>query len=494
MTGDKGTWSAPPANGTQDYAYQWRSCTSSSTPGACSDIPGEIGTTYTVAAADVGKFIRLRVTATDHPPPGGASFTADSAATQAVLGDPANETLPTITGIPTDQQALTAHTAQGDWRSPNPPFTFSYQWRSCNSSGATCVNVGGNSTTYNMVPADVGHRMRVIVTAQNTTAATAAATSGPTAVVKAASPSNSSPPQIFRSGRKLTANTGSWNGTPPLSFAYQWRRCGSSSCSPIPGASKSTYTLVTADIGKYLRVAVTAHNSGANTVANSIPTSTIAAAPPSNFDPPTISGSPQPDQRLSSTLGSWNSQGPIAYRRAWLRCRTSAVSSCSAIVGRAGTYRVVDADAHNFLRLRVIAEGLGSTQAFSAPVSVSPNPAPPAPTLLSPFPRVRIAGRAFLHGSLVTRLAVRAPENTKIVVRCKSRFCPYSRAARRGHGATIRFRRLQRVFPPGAVIRIWVVSPTQIGKFTRFRFRALMGPSRVDRCLRPNGRRPIRCP
>ena len=52
-------------------------------------------------------------------------------------------------------------------------------------------------------------------------------------------------------GQVLSGSSGSWSGTPPFSFAYQWLRCNSSGsgCVSVSGATGSSYTLVSADVG-----------------------------------------------------------------------------------------------------------------------------------------------------------------------------------------------------------------------------------------------------
>jgi hypothetical protein len=108
-----------------------------------------------------------------------------------------------------------------------------------------------------------------------------------------AAPTNSTPPTISGTaqvGSLLTATSGSWNGTTPITYAYQWRRCGAGggSCSNIGGANTSTHTLRSADRGNTIRVRVTAKNSDGSAQVESAQTAVIAAAAP----PPAATGCP----------------------------------------------------------------------------------------------------------------------------------------------------------------------------------------------------------
>ena len=72
-----------------------------------------------------------------------------------------------------------------------------------------------------------------------------------------------SPPVISgmnRLGHTLSSSVGSWAGTPPPAFAYQWQRC-TPGCVNLSGASGSSYTPRDADVGAKLRVLVTASNN-----------------------------------------------------------------------------------------------------------------------------------------------------------------------------------------------------------------------------------------
>ena len=85
-------------------------------------------------------------------------------------------------------------------------------------------------------------------------------------------------------GSTLTAANGSWAGSTPLTFAYQWRRCNAAggSCANIGGATGSTYSLAAADVGSTLRVVVTASNGGGSVSATAAQTPVVQAAAPAN--------------------------------------------------------------------------------------------------------------------------------------------------------------------------------------------------------------------
>ena len=94
-----------------------------------------------------------------------------------------------------------------------------------------------------------------------------------------APPANTSLPAISGTaveGKTLTATTGGWDGN-PTGFSYRWRSCdgGGGSCSDIPGATGSSYTLQSGDVGQTVRVVVTAAGAGGSTSATSQPTSVV---------------------------------------------------------------------------------------------------------------------------------------------------------------------------------------------------------------------------
>jgi streptogramin lyase len=110
---------------------------------------------------------------------------------------PVNTALPAISGTATAGQALT--TSQGAWT--NNPKSFAYQWLECDTSGNNCSNLSGETgVTHFLTPADVGHTLRVTVTATDV-AGSASATSAPSAVIAAPPPP---PPPVPRIESPMT--------------------------------------------------------------------------------------------------------------------------------------------------------------------------------------------------------------------------------------------------------------------------------------------------
>jgi len=99
----------------------------------------------------------------------------------------------------------------------------------------------------------------------------------------ATQPSNTTPPKISGTaevGKLLTADNGSWNGTTPFTYSYQWRTCDANggSCRDIPGATGNEYTVKQADQDNTIRVVVTAKNADGSASATSVPTAKVNAA------------------------------------------------------------------------------------------------------------------------------------------------------------------------------------------------------------------------
>lgn len=192
---------------------------------------------------------------------------------------PSNTSPPTISGYPVQGHPLLA--IPGIW-SGSQPIRFAYQWLRCDQGGGSCAAiVAAKFQSYRLTAADVGHTLRVTVTASNAYG-TGTATSLATAVVTTAAPVNTAPPTISgnaQQGQTLTAAPGSWSGARPLTFIVNWHRCDAagSACVHIAGGRGPTYLVSSADVGHTLRVGVAASNRFGTGVARSAPTSVVVA-------------------------------------------------------------------------------------------------------------------------------------------------------------------------------------------------------------------------
>jgi hypothetical protein len=115
---------------------------------------------------------------------------------------PENVVKPKISGTPVEGQLL--HGDPGSWR--NNPTRHDYSWLRCSTKGKNCAQIGGaTSTSYRLVAADVGHRMRFRVVMSNADGQTEAQSDATAIVRKAGSPPPPPPPPPAPSG----------NGCPP---------------------------------------------------------------------------------------------------------------------------------------------------------------------------------------------------------------------------------------------------------------------------------------
>jgi hypothetical protein len=165
-------------------------------------------------------------------------------------------------------------------------MSFAYQWERCDLTGASCLAIASAAFASDVLgSADVGATIRVRVTATNSVGSANAA-SEPTSVIASVAPHNTASPSVVgtaREGQTLTAAPGSWTGTAPISFGYQWRRCDAtgSSCADIATATSTTYTLIPADDGTTIVLRVTASNAGGSVAADSQPTAAVIDPQPS---------------------------------------------------------------------------------------------------------------------------------------------------------------------------------------------------------------------
>lgn len=347
-------------------------------------------------------------------------------ATARTAAGPANTSPPTLTG--TAQQGSTLQVTTGTW-SPSTGLSFRYQWQHCDAAGAACVDVAGaTASTFTLAAADVGGRVRALVTATDTSGASGSAASSPSDVVAApdsaphltAQPNPHGAAQV---GQTLTVDNGTWAGTTPMSFSYQWQRCtaAGASCAAIAGATATAYAVTLADLGSRLRALVTAKNAaGAATAASNLSDTVAAAAgAPANTARPAVGAAAGTvvGAVLAGTAGTWTGNQPLTYSYAWTRCDANG-ASCQAIAGATTTsYTLTAADAGHRLAFAVTAANTaGHTTATSVPTPAVTTGPPGAIKLADgltsiPATSVALPDRLVISGVSFSpsRLSSRAP-------------------------------------------------------------------------------------
>jgi hypothetical protein len=180
----------------------------------------------------------------------------------------------------------------------------------------------------------------------------------------------------------VAADNGVWAGD-PTSVALQWQRCNAdgTGCAPIAGAINSAYDVVTADVGKRLRVQAVATNAqGASQPAFSALSDVVLEAPPANTAAPKIEGGwPVPGKLLTASPGEWTA-GVTGFVYRWERC--DAQHQNCELASTTNKYPVQQSDIGKTFNVRVIAQSaVGDSKpafsAFTPPVSE-----PQAPTNL----------------------------------------------------------------------------------------------------------------
>jgi hypothetical protein len=245
---------------------------------------------------------------------------------------------------------------------------------------------------------------------------------------RAVAPTNSTLPSIsgtVTEGEALTANPGTWNGSAPISFQYQWLSCDASgaNCKNIAGQTKKTYTLQSSDVGNTIRIKVIAGNNAGSDSAQSDQTAKVVAAttsttttttpaPSSNGCPSQTSGVvPVTDLSGAASLliSQFNTNpGTILGSTQTFTLRVRVGSTCGPFVSGA----IVYATAVPYNQFSVPAEAQTDSNGYVTLTfdRLSGYPATPKQTSLVFFIRARKDGEDILAG-ISNRRLVSVPVN-----------------------------------------------------------------------------------
>ena len=339
------------------------------------EMPGETGSTYTLAPADKGRTFAVRVSFTDDR---GNSESLTSRSTVIVAAKPNSEPtgLPAITGTPQVGQTLTADTSAIDDEDGLENAVFGYQWLA-SKSGVILALLGETSSTYTLAPTDEGYTVQVLVSftddADNQESLTSEATE---AVVAAASTSLTAAfHDLPDSHDGSTAFTFRVLFSEDVGISYVNMRDDAFSLSEgdvtgarrVDGRNDLWEITVEPDDNSDVGITLPANRSCTTTGAictredsprqlTNSPTATVtgpAEAPPTNTSAagaPTISGTPQVEQTLTADTSSITDEDGltnVSYSYQW-------IAGGSDIDGATGsTYTLTSSEQGQTVQVRV---------------------------------------------------------------------------------------------------------------------------------------------
>lgn len=164
LSASTGSWTGNPTS----FSFQWVRCPrdGGKPDGSdCAAIGGAATAKYVVAAADVDRRLRVRVTAANADGQQTVASNATPRVRQPDAGRPVNVAAPTLSGTPA--QGQTMHVTPGTWNG-RQPITFTFQWLRCDTRGNNCIRQAGfDDDAYVLREGDVGKTIRARTIARN---------------------------------------------------------------------------------------------------------------------------------------------------------------------------------------------------------------------------------------------------------------------------------------------------------------------------------------
>jgi hypothetical protein len=289
-------------------------------------VAGEVkgtGSAYVVAAADAGKQLILRVTASK------TGYTTVNASSAAVTVQPAVVQVslkkfskvgtPTVSGTAKVGSTVKVK-SKGSW-SPKPS-SYGYQWYAngveingaVNASFKLTADQNGKQVTVKLIGKKSGYA-DTLSKASKAKKIAAGSLGVKTPKITNRSTSKDPAKTAPKFGDTLSTSVSAWTPAPVL-LKYQWYRSGK----VISGATDIPYTVTAADIGKTISVKVTGSKTGYKTVVKAAKASKKAVALKfSSTAKPQIVGVPGVGVALTVNTGTWTPAPNPPFGYQWLR-------------------------------------------------------------------------------------------------------------------------------------------------------------------------------
>ncbi len=335
------------------YVVQWKETSGSWDVEADVSEATVTGTVYRILGLTGGTRYTARVRAVNSIGRGTPSIERDFTGNTPATGAPVingtaevGQTLTVDTSGIADEEGLNNVSYYGSWYAYDPGGDLYGTYRH--------TNLFGEELTYTVSSLDVGKTLKIRLNFTDDVGNSERLFSAETDVVRAANTPATGAPVISgraREGRTLTASTSGIadaDGLTDVSYSYHWL----ADDTDISGATSSTYTVLSSDIDKVIKVRVTFIDDAGNdeSLTSAGTSAVITAANITATGAPAISGRARVGHALTaSTSGIADADGltNVSYSYQWLADDTDISGATSS------TYIVQSSDIDKVIKVRV---------------------------------------------------------------------------------------------------------------------------------------------